>query len=214
MGLTYIKVKCDHCGKNVKKYIGYVNRARKQGDRLFCNRKCFGLFWRHNKTISQKKAEKSEYDKQYRELNFEKIRLARAEYFKKDYAANPEKYRKERQRRMKAHVEYCRQPEYRKKKKSYDERYRAYVMYGEFAEAALILKKIEAIVDRQQARFDKNCHNKSQKRKRLCKSSQRSISKMLSGEHSQTLKAVKSSTRTRTQSLPKPAKSSGRQTRK
>lgn len=214
MGITVVKIKCEHCGKLVKKNIGHVNRAKKNGNRLFCNQKCFGKFWRHNKTKKQLKAEKADYDRQYRKKNAEYVKWRAAEYFKKDYAANPEKYKKERQRRMKAHVEYCRQPEYRKKKQSYDERYRAYILYGEFAEAALILKKIENMVDRKMARFDKDCHNKKQKRERLWKSSQRSILKKPSGKPSSDSKEAKSNTPTRTRLHPKRGKSSAPRTPK
>src|ERR1700679_2309838 len=63
MGMTYVKVPCEHCGKKVKRYVGHVNRARKQGNRLFCSRRCFGLFWRSGKTKAEKKSEKAVYDK-------------------------------------------------------------------------------------------------------------------------------------------------------
>lgn len=214
MGITYVQIKCNHCGKKTKKSVGHFNRAKKLGARLFCNQTCFGKFWRHNKTIKQKKEEKAAYDLVYRQKNEVRLKKTRRDWQMKDYAANPEKYRKVRERKMKAHVEYCRQPEYKKKKKSYDERYRAHMLYGEFAEASLILKKIENIVDRQMARFDKNCYNKKQKRERLWKSSQRSILKKPSGKPSSVSKEAKFSTRTRMQLPRKQEKSSGPQTRK
>lgn len=179
-----MKVRCAHCGKWTEKPAGHANRAKKLKARMFCGRTCFGLFWRHNKTDTEKKAEKAEYDREYRRKNDGWKDFQSAFWFVWDYQNNPEKYKKERQRRMNAHVEYCRQPEYRRKKKNYDERYQAHLKYGEFAEAAIILKKLEGLIDRQQARIDKDCHNKTKKRKKLWKSSMQSTSKKPSGKRS------------------------------
>lgn len=173
MAATLVKITCAYCGKTSKKYLGHVNRANKIGAPVYCNKKCAGLGRRTDKTIEEKKIEKSAYDKEYRKKNIDWRMFLSAFQFTWDYQQNPEKYRQLHQKKMPKHLEYCRQPEYRKKKKSYDQRRVANKMYGEFAEAAIILRTIEEIVDNKQARFDKNCHNKAKKRKSLCKSSQR-----------------------------------------
>lgn len=211
---TKVKVRCDHCGKWVQKNLGHANRARKQKARMFCNQKCFGLFWRDNKTVKQKKAEKAVYDLAYRKKNRKRLKKIHAEYFRKDYAANPEKYREIRKKRMSKHVEYCRQDSYRRKKKKYDEQRVAALKYGDYAEAAIILKKLESLIDRQQARIDKDCHNKTKKRKQLWKNLQPSTLKMPSGKRYLVLKKGKSSTQTPMLSPRKGGKSSERRTPK
>ena len=88
-------------------------------------------------------------------------------YFQLDYAQNPDKYREERQRRMPSHNEYCRQPEYRKYKKGYDEQYRAKKDYGEFWECAIVLKNLDNEIDyRESKRQNKLYHKSTTKRKR------------------------------------------------
>lgn len=88
------------------------------------------------------KEQKAAYDKQYRERNREKIKLKKQQAFQKDYKANPEKYRLIRQKKMAAHIEYCRKPEYRLYKKAYDRKLR----FGEYDECQSIITQIEAIV--------------------------------------------------------------------
>lgn len=162
-----MKFICAYCGKEGDKFTSYVNRANKLGLKVYCNRECSGLGRRHNKTTEQKKVEKAEYDKQYRYYHKEGIKERKAAAFKKDYAANPEKYRKERQRRMSAHIEYCRKPEYREKKKAYDHDNHAKVKYGEFWECAQLLYELETYIDNRFAKQQNNLINKSTKRKRL-----------------------------------------------
>lgn len=165
--MRYIKIKCDHCGKSCKKCTGHVNRARKLGAKLFCSQKCFGLDRRVEISDEEKKKNKQEYDKAYREKNLVRIKSSKKAYFKKDYAAHPEKYRAERQRRMKDHIEYCRRPEYKEYKHKYDQTHRAKKDYGEFWECFLIIKEIKKQYDDKEVRQINNLHNKSQKRKRL-----------------------------------------------
>jgi hypothetical protein len=186
MGIKYIETICGYCGKTIEKTTGHFNRANKLGMKLFCNHTCFGLNRRLNKSEEQKKSEKAIYDREYRELKKETLKKKKAIAFKKDYQKNPEKYRKERQRRMAAHIEYCRSEKYRAYKKEYDLKYRSKKLYGEYAECAIILYKIEHILTpyKIRLRWEKGCGNKTQNRKRLWKNLQRSISKMHSGIHS------------------------------
>jgi hypothetical protein len=127
-----MKYRCAHCGKINDKWAGHVNRARAQGLNLYCNRRCSGLGRRSGKTVAQKKEEKRLYDIQHREKNRERILARKREYHKHTY--DPVKAAEYRQTRMPYHVEYCRRPEYRAKKQTYDRKRRA-AEYGEFAEA-------------------------------------------------------------------------------
>jgi len=147
---------------------GAVSRARKGGKRLFCDRKCFGLSRRQNKTDEQKKAEKAEYDRQYRENNREMLKAKKAAYFQKTY--DPIKAAIHRKTRSTAHAEYCRRPEYKLWKKEYDRKYRAKKYYGEYADAYLSLVDLEREVLSRQSRYEIDLQNgklnKSQIRKR------------------------------------------------
>jgi hypothetical protein len=164
---TIVKVKCAHCGKNCKKSVGHVNRAKKVGLKLFCNQKCFGLSRRLKISVKEKKRLKAEYDKKYREKNEERLKDKRKEYFKKDYAANPEKYKKKRQRKYKDHLKYLQRPEYKQYKKKYDEQYHAKNKFGDYWEAAIALKNLDNEIDYRESKKQNKIYNKStQKRKR------------------------------------------------
>lgn len=141
------------------------------GLNVYCNRKCAGLGRRTNETPEEKKAIKYWYDQflniSMTEEERELEELQRMVYFQWDYTNNPEKYRGIRIKKMPKHVEYCRQPEYKKKKQKYDEEYRAKKCYGEFWEAAIVLKKLENEIDFRESKRENKIYNKSQKRKRL-----------------------------------------------
>lgn len=172
--MATISLICPVCKKQYEKSTGHYNRAVKLNAKMYCSKSCFSVgrkleFDKHLKTPEQLKAEKSEYDKKYREKNLEAIKQRKKEAFQKDYKANPEKYRLERQRRMKSHVEYCRQPEYKAYKKEYDHRYRLELRYGEFWEAASVLVALNNELDSKQIKIDNGIINKSRKRKRQWK---------------------------------------------
>jgi len=161
-----IKVVCSNCGNECDKSIGHYNRAVKLGAKLFCSQKCFGLNKRTS--IEEKKTVKAAYDKKHRKDFSSEIKAQKAAAFKVDYASNPEKYKQQRQKRYPKHLEYLRRPEYKQWKQYYDEKYRAAKLYGEFSEAAIILKKLE---DELESKIIKQANgitfNKSsQKRKR------------------------------------------------
>lgn len=165
-----MKATCAHCKKKFEMKAGHYNRAMKMGLNVYCSRKHSGLGRRRNVSKEQLKEEKAWYDLFIRasmtEEEKELDRLQNALYFQMDYSANPEKYRKERRRRQAAHNEYCRQPEYKKYKKGYDQQYRAKKNYGPYAESFLVLRELELAIDNRSAREQNNIHNKTQKRKR------------------------------------------------
>lgn len=166
-------VACKQCGLIVNQCQGYINRALREGKPLYCNRTCAGLARRRKVqlTEAEKKAAKAAYDKQYRADRLAEIKAKKAAWFQRHYAENPEHYRAIRERKMAAHVEYCRKPEYKVKKSAYDRRYRA-SEYGPFAEAFLLLQEVQREVDQRMTdtmAFQLGLTNKSQHRKRALK---------------------------------------------
>lgn len=158
---------CPKCTCDFEIRKAYWTKAQQIGSPNYCSKTCAGLARRSGKSEEQKKQEKSEYDRLYREIDKQTKKIKRAEYFQKTY--DPAKAAIKRKERMPKHVEYCRRPEYREYKKGYDENYRAKKNYGSFWESAIILKHIENIVDNRLGKNDNNLINKSQKRKRLWK---------------------------------------------
>lgn len=156
---------CNNCQGRFEKSAGSINRAKKVGLNIYCSKECSSLGRRLNKSEEQKKLDKKQYDAAYRETNKDKIKIKKHEYFKKTY--DSAKAAIERKKNMPRHVEYCRRPEYKAKKKNYDILYRAKINYGEFWESALIINEIEKHIDDREVRQENNLHNKSQKRKRL-----------------------------------------------
>jgi hypothetical protein len=164
---------CNYCNKELSKPQGSINRALRLNKPLYCNKTCFGLAKRINKTTEEKKALKSAYDKNYRKINAKKIKKSKHDYFKKTY--DPVKTCIERKKKSNEHLEYCRQPKYKSYKKEYDKKYLAKKMFGEFWESALLIKEIEKEYNQQEVRQINNLHNKSQKRKRLWKNLQQLV---------------------------------------
>jgi hypothetical protein len=161
---------CNHCGSKFEKTTGAANRALKQGKNIYCNRACAGIGRRSNLSDEEKKAIKSDYDKMYREKNLEKIKSNKKEYFKRTY--NPEEAKVIRKKRMPKHVAYCRRPEYREKKKIYDQKHRAQQNYGEFWESFLLVQEIHKEYNNTEVKMSNNLLNKNQKRKQEWKTQQ------------------------------------------
>lgn len=159
---------CAHCGQDANKRTGEVNRAKAAGLNLYCSRFCSGMARRKAKSAEQRKEEKRLYDIEYREKNAADLKVSKAEYYQR--AHDPVKEAIERKKRMPAHVEYCRRPEYRQKKKAYDRRHRAENHYGEFSECAILVMEIRdeclSLMSDYDIRLEKGTLNKSQQRKR------------------------------------------------
>lgn len=119
---SYISLVCPICSNHFDKPIAYYNQSVKRNAPHYCSKACAGLGRRLNKTSEQLKAEKAEYDREYREKNLERLKQQKKEAFQKDYTANPEKYREQRTKRMPYHVIYCRLPKARAKER--EARYR------------------------------------------------------------------------------------------
>jgi phage host-nuclease inhibitor protein Gam len=151
VGVREVIIVCPHCKKKAQKPNGAVTRAAKVGMPIYCDRVCAGFARRVEKTIAQKKEEKRLYDLQYRAARLETIKANKRAYFQRTY--DPKKAAIERKERMPKHVEYCRRPEYRDYKAQYDRQLRAQV-YGEFAEAFLLLGDLDREVNNRMTDYD------------------------------------------------------------
>lgn len=159
-----MKANCHQCGKDFNVHVGHYNRAMNVSGKVYCNRTCAGLGRRKNYTDAEKKEAKRLYDIEYSKRNVEEKKIKKHEYFKRTY--DPQKAAIERKKKMPKHIEYCRQPEYRKCKKNYDKVYHSKKNFGEMYECAIILFELESILDSKKIKIENNIINKTQKRKR------------------------------------------------
>lgn len=147
-------VRCNWCGAVVFKALRDVNRAEKRGANLYCGRDCSNQARRDPNPPSdaEKRDAKAEYDRQYRRSHSEMLKAKKAKYHRDTY--DPLKAAQQRKARMPQHVEYCRQPEYKKWKAQYDRRYRAKKEFGPFAEASLVLNELQAEILSRASRYE------------------------------------------------------------
>ncbi len=108
MGDRFISFECAHCGTTASRRAGDVNRARRQGLQLYCDRRCSGLGRRVPDEV--KRANKAEYHRKRRaELGDEYRRQKRESYYRNHeknlkkgaekraaIRADPEKYEAEK----------------------------------------------------------------------------------------------------------------------
>lgn len=168
-GPALMKINCEQCGRLAERATGHVNRSRKISAPLYCNRTCAGLARRTPpKSKGQKVEEKRLYDIEYRRKNLVAIKDKKRAYFRETY--DPAIAAAKRKERMPWHVAYCRRPEYRQWKQGYDARYRANRMFGEFADAALLLNEIDREVTSRMSKYEiglaNGTINKAQLRRR------------------------------------------------
>jgi hypothetical protein len=162
-----MKITCGHCGKTAKKCAGEVNRARKAGAPLYCDRTCSGLARRKHQTKAELVERKRIYDARYREKNRAALKAKKAAYFQRTY--DPAAAAIERQKRMPYHAEYCRQPAYRAKKHQYDKK-RYATKFGPYAECHMLLMDLETEIASRMTKYEIMLANgtlcKAQKRRR------------------------------------------------
>ncbi len=144
---------CAHCGLPVNQPQSAINRALRAGKPLYCNKTCAGIARRRAAplTDAERRAAKSLYDAQRRTELADRIKAEKAAYFQRTY--DPAKAAIERKATMPRHVEYCRRPEYRKKKAEYDRRKR-FEAYGPFADAAMLLEDLETEISSRASRYE------------------------------------------------------------
>lgn len=159
---------CPHCRLLFFAKESRVNRAAKIGAPLYCGVKCACAARRVEKTITERKEEKRQYDAKRRAEKADEIKAAKREYHRKTY--EPTKAALERKKRAPYHAEYCRSPEYRAYKSQYDRRHRAQRLFGEFAEVAILLQDVEHEIDQRATRYEiymaNGTINKAQSRRR------------------------------------------------
>jgi hypothetical protein len=161
------KPKCEYCGETTPQSWSAINRAIKRGKPIYCDRTCAGLGRKSGKTLEQRKEEKRLYDLNYRATS-PTLKVRKAAYYQRTKDLVKEAAR--RKVRMPRHIEYCRQPGYRAKKKIYDQHHRANKHYGEFGEALVALINLENEVaeriDRGEIYATNGTLNKKQSRRR------------------------------------------------
>lgn len=170
-------IQCTHCGNSVEKETSAVNRSRKVGMALYCDKRCSSDARRIG--TEEKKARKVEYDRQRREGPLREALLQQKKAYYEAHAreilavqkaareADPElkKRRRDCQKRC------MERPEWKEHKREYDRQYRADREFGEMAPAYLLLLELEKEVERQEPDWvdlqrQKGTLNKSQRRRR------------------------------------------------
>ncbi len=121
---------------------------------MYCGKVCAGLARRAPpKSDEQKRAEKAEYDRNRRAENEATLKAQKKAF----YEANRERILSQmtvyRKTRMPAHVEYCRRPDYKVKKRQYDMR-RNEQEFAEFAETWRLLQDLEKEIRSQASAYE------------------------------------------------------------
>lgn len=163
-----VVLRCAHCRAKLNKRPGDANRAIRNLLPLYCDRTCFGLARRVERSEVERKAAKAAYDREYRAANFDRIKAEKHAWFRANY--DPAKAAIERKATMSRHVEYCRRPEYRAWKAEYDRQYKARLHFNEYADAAMLLQDLEREILSQATRYEiylvNGRFNKAQRRRR------------------------------------------------
>lgn len=160
-----VTLQCDFCNCLFERRAIFLSIT---GPHIFCSRTCSSLRRKQYKPDDQKKADKAAYDRIYRARNLRRIKRRKRDYFQKTY--DPKKAAIERKKNMPRHVEYCRRPEYRKKKKRYDCHRRAHLKYGDYADCFHLLQRLDGEVSKRstdyEIRLQQGTLNKKQNRAR------------------------------------------------
>ena len=129
-----------------------MNRARREGRRLFCSRRCFGLDRRVHRSRAEKRRRKAAYDAVYQKENRARRLVQKREYHARTY--DPKLARKVRKARSRYHVAYCRQyyadPAKKAAKVEYDKWFRNGKRVGEYAECAILLNELWKEIRKQE----------------------------------------------------------------
>lgn len=163
---------CPWCAKSFDACTGRYNRAISSGAPLYCGMECAGLARRSkfSPTSAEKKESKRIYDAEYRSKKIEYLKIKKRSYYLSNQEIIKAKNADYRKKNMYRHVEYCRQPEYKKWKSSYDRMHLAVKHFGEFAQIALILRDVEKVLNTKQSSHDRRMANgtinKAQMRRR------------------------------------------------
>lgn len=147
--MSLVELECDFCGCLFKRRAIFLELT---GPHIFCSRPCFWMARRKFKSDKAKRAEKAAYDRIYREKNRRMLKAKKRAYFQRTY--DPVQAAIVRQKRMPQHVEYCRQPSYRRKKKRYDEKRRDRLQYGDYGKCFRLLQRLEGEVGKRMSDYE------------------------------------------------------------
>lgn len=169
---------CTQCAKRFHKERGQLNRSlRESPGKLYCSQRCSGLARRRPRLpIAERRAKKAAYDLVRRNGPLrDEILAEKREYFRAH--RDPAKERATRKARSAYHVAYCRKyyadPKRKAHKVRYDQRRRD-MRWGEWAECARLVIKLERLIrskqpswyERAKARGYYTWEHSTQKRKR------------------------------------------------
>jgi hypothetical protein len=119
-------------------------------------------------TTAERKEQKAIYDATYRLRDIAARKAKKAAYYQRTH--DPAKEAAARKLKMPKHIEYCRQPKYKAWKSEYDKKHLAKKAFGEFAEAALILRDVENEIAARATKYEiyqtNGTLNKAQTRRR------------------------------------------------
>ncbi len=140
---------------------------------------------RDRRSKGQKVKDKRLYDIEYRKRNRDLLKAKQQAYHLKTY--DPDKERIKRKERMPRHVEYCRQPEYKRWKREYDRQYRA-KKYGPFAESYMLTidlnRAIKGRMTNEQIKWENGTFNKAHFRASKANETERSRPRFRRPNHS------------------------------
>lgn len=166
---------CPYCKNESDHKTGYVNRAKKLGVPIYCSRVCSGLARR---TTKQEKVEnKRLYDIKYRNDKSDYVKQ-RAKLYNESPAGRAMQKRNREKFKI-SHAEYIKTEKYKAYKKQYDQIFVAKQKYGVFWESSIVLNKLDEEIKpfKIENRINNGTSNKSQKRKRLWNSMQKTLNK-------------------------------------
>lgn len=147
---------CPQCNKCFDAMTGAVNRAAKIGAPLYCGKTCSGLARRTPQTKDQKRAAKAEYDRNRREALADELRAKKRAAYYNNHAerlAAAKELRKTAEHKKK-HLAYLSKPEYRAKKKVYDDKLRE-AEYADFTESWRLLLELEKEIRSRQSAYER-----------------------------------------------------------
>jgi hypothetical protein len=145
--MRFERLTCEHCRRKFKRRIGQTRCPH-----IFCSLQCAGARRRLYKTKAQKIEEKRLYDIEYRAKNIDMLKAKKAAYYQR--TRDPVREAAYRKKRMHLHVEYCRRPAYRVRKKTYDRAYRCKKFFGPYWEAASVLFDLENEINSRISRYE------------------------------------------------------------
>jgi hypothetical protein len=169
---------CVRCGGPGHRRTGDVNRAKRLGLPLYCSRACSGPGAGETRRKNPPRespagiAHKAAYDKARRDALGETLRASKREAYHRLVATRGGEVRAKqkayRDANVDYHNEYCRRPEYREKKHTYD--VRRHWAGDEWADAAVVMRVVEDEIDKRatkgQIAEQKGTVNKCQTRRR------------------------------------------------